>query len=60
LDIFCILLSRLLAGRQPAARLQDSYNLNGCRYRAKAGKTTGGDEHNSTAPRHAGGCFYVH
>jgi len=38
LDIFCALsyiafLSRLLADRYPAARPQDSNNLNGCRYR---------------------------
>jgi len=54
-------LSRLLAGRHPASTSQDSYNLNGCRYRTilYSGKTTGGDEHNSTASRHAGGCFYM-
>ena len=28
----CMFLSRLLASQHPAARLQDSYNLNGCRH----------------------------
>jgi len=61
LDIFCILLSRLLAGRQPAARLQDSYNLNGCRYRTILSWENDGRRRTQIhCLAAAGGCFYVH
>jgi len=62
LDIFCGLshsvpvkvASRSIPGGE-TARQQTAVDI----VPSYAGKTTGGNEHNSTASQHAGGCFYM-